>query len=489
MKLKKIAIIVLTIFLSIGILPVNAEDVSDSPGNGYKYQLVSNNIFAPMRLLQEMKFRKVIKLDGYKGKNISGILNFELVPDKDTDLRYNDENNYTSVRILPGVNDYSYKIPFSSDDYVDDKYNELAWDIINYEKENKSPAFNDEMIKRELHSKFVDHALLHEWGRLGSSDDSLQIRVGKLLPEQFNNFGGNEKYNAQLDIIKRYADNGKKISWANDPDTKDVIGWVTDNKHDLDRATNRAYDFLGSDDIGSKNLLDYDSFCDGSMSVTDTFNLKAEENKSIIYELETITRPIALAKEYGKNGNIISITKPLMPSEISLKICKENSWDLINEIKAEHMEKDDYFDGLILRYRLKEKKPEGVNLEITNKDIIVDVLAGEDTILMFDNEEEADKYYKNTFYEEYNNIKNFAGLRGAKSNLKYAKNIDLVNKLGKVEVPKNEKKKEGTHKKDNKIENPKTGDNSYTAVYISVLIITVLILTLILIINKRRNNR
>lgn len=137
MKLKKLALIVLTIFLSIGILPVNAEDGSESPGDGYRNQLASNNIFAPMRLLQEMKFRKVIKLDGYKGKNISGILNFELVPDKDTDLRYNYENNYTSVRILPGVNDYSYKIPFSSDDYVDDKYNELAWDIINYEKKIK----------------------------------------------------------------------------------------------------------------------------------------------------------------------------------------------------------------------------------------------------------------------------------------------------------------------------------------------------------------
>lgn len=78
MKMKKISIIILTIILFIGILPVNAEndDKQDGPGDGAKVALYSNNIFAPMRVYQEMKFRKVIKLDGYKGKDIRGILNF-----------------------------------------------------------------------------------------------------------------------------------------------------------------------------------------------------------------------------------------------------------------------------------------------------------------------------------------------------------------------------------------------------------------------------
>ena len=488
MKIKKLSIIILTIILFIGILPVNAENVDkqDQPGGGAKAALYSNNIFAPMRVYQEMKFRKVIKLDGYKGKDISGVLNFELVPDNNANLIYGDKND-THVRILPGISKYSYQVPFSSEDYVDDEYNRLAWDVINYERMNKDPRFSDEGIKRELQSKFIDHALLHEWGRLDNGDHSMQIRVGKLLPEQFNNQGGKEEYDRQIQIIKEYADNGKKISWKDDPDTEHIIGWKTGKDHILDKSKIRAHDFLGSYKTNSENLLDYESFCDGSMSVTDIFNFKAEENESYVYRLETVTRPIALSKEYDSKGNIISIVKPLMPADNAFELVKmyDDDYEKIENIKSKHMEEDENSFETIFRYRLKENKAQGVNLDISDKELIVDVWEYGNYILMFENEDEADKYYKQALYDEDKDRKWFAGINSMNYKLKYANNIDLVNKIVNNYEPKDKTpKKNNNHKK---IESPRTGDNSQPLVLTSAIILAVILITLLLIINKRRN--
>lgn len=488
MKIKKLSIIILTIILFIGILPVSAEnkDKQDEPGDGAKVALYSNNIFAPMRVYQEMKFRKVIKLDGYKGKDISGILNFELLPDNKANLIYGDKNE-THVRILPGISKYSYQVPFSSDDYVDDEYNKLAWDVINYERTNKHPAFNDEDIKRELQSKFIDHALLHEWGRLDNGDHSVQIRVGKLLPEQFNNQGGKEEYDRQIQIIKEYADNGKKISWKDDPDTEHIIGWKTGKDHILDKSKIRAHDFLGSYKTNSENLLDYESFCDGSMSVTDTFNFKAKENESYVYRLETVTRPIALSKEYDSKGNILTIVKPLMPADNAFELVKmyDDDYEKIENIKSKYMEEDENPFETIFRYKLKENKAEGVNLGISDKELIVDVWEYGNYILMFENEEEADKYYKQALYDEITNERWFAGINSSNYKLKYANNIDLVNKIVNTEEPKDKTpKKNNNHKK---IESPRTGDQSQPLVLTSAIILAVILITLLLIINKRRN--
>lgn len=484
MKMKKISIIILTIILFIGILPVNAEneDKQDGPGDGAKVALYSNNIFAPMRVYQEMKFRKVIKLDGYKGKDIRGILNFELVPDSKANLLYGDKNE-THVRILPGISKYSYQVPFSSDDYVDDEYNKLAWDVINYERTNKHPAYNDEGIKRELQSKFIDHALLHEWGRLDSGDHSVQIRVGKLLPEQFNNLGGKEEYEKQAKMIEDYAKEGKKISWEKDPDTEDIIGWKTGKDHILDKSKIRAYDFLGSYNTNSENLLDYGSFCDGSMSITDIFNLKAKENEACAYYLETLTRPIALSKEYDSKGNIISIVKPLMPADNAFELANmHEDYEKIENIREKYTEEDEGHFGMIFRYKLKENKAEGVNLNISDKELIVDVWEYGNYILMFENEEEADKYYKQALYDEDINGKWFAGINSSNYKLKYANDIDLVNKIVNTEEPKDKEPKNN-----NKIDSPKTGDRSQPLVLTSAIILAVILITLLLIINKRRN--
>lgn len=484
MKMKKLSIIILTIILFIGILPVNAEneDKQDGPGNGAKVALYSNNIVAPMRVYQEMKFRKVIKLDGYKGKDISGILNFELVPDSKANLLYGDKDK-THVRILPGISKYSYQVPFSSDDYVDDEYNKLAWDVINYERTNKHPAYNDEDIKRELQSKFVDHALLHEWGRLDNGDHSMQIRVGKLLPEQFNNKGGKEEYEKQAKMIEDYAKEGKKISWEGDTDTEHIIGWKTGRDHILDKSKIRAYDFLGSYKTNSENLLDYESFRDGSMSVTDTFNFKAKENESYVYCLETVTRPIALSKDYDSKGNIISIVKPLMPADNAFELANMyEDYEKIENIREKHMEKDEIDFQMIFRYKLKENKAEGVNLGISDKELIVDVWEYGNYILMFENEEEADKYYEQALYDEDINGKWFAGINSSNYKLKYANDIDLVNKIVNTEEPKDKEPKNNK-----KIDSPKTGDRSQPLVLTSAIILAVILITLLLIINKRRN--
>ena len=487
MKIKKLSIIFLTIILFIGILPVNAEneDKQDMPGDGAKVALYSNNIFAPMRVYQEMKFRKVIKLDGYKGKDISGILNFELVPDNNANLLYGDKND-THVRILPGISKYSYQVPFSSDDYVDDEYNKLAWDVINYERTNKDPAFDDEGIKRELQSKFVDHALLHEWGRLDNGDHSMQIRVGKLLPEQFNNQGGKEEYDKQRNIIKEYAKEGKKISWEKDSETEDIIGWKTGRDHILGKSKIRAYDFLGSYKTNSENLLDYESFCDGSMSVTDTFNFKAKENEAYVYRLETVTRPIALSKEYDSKGNIISIVKPLMPADNAFELVNMyDDYEKIENIRLKYMEEDEGNLEMIFRYKLKENKAEGVNLDISDKELIVDVWEYGNYVLMFENEEEADKYYKQALYDEDKDRKWFAGINSMNYKLKYANDIDLVNKIVNTYEPKDKTpKKNNNHKK---IESLRTGDHSQPLVLTSAIILAVILITLLLIINKRRN--
>lgn len=68
--------------------------------------------------------------------------------------------------------------------------------------------------------------------------------------------------------------------------------------------------------------------------------------------------------------------------------------------------------------------------------------------------------------------------------LKYADNIDLVNKIINTYEPKDKTPKKNNHKK---IESPRTGDQSQPLVLTSAIILAVILITLLLIINKRRN--
>lgn len=374
---------------------------------------------------------------------------------------------------------YSYKVPFSSNDYVDETFNKLGRDlIVNLTEGQKYSA-----KAHKFSNDFLDHALLHEWGRVQRTDRGLFLRVGPLKPEQFEKFGGKSEFEKQAKMIEEYAKEGKKISWEGDTDTEDIIGWKTGRDHILDKSKIRAYDFLGSYKTNSENLLDYESFRDGSMSVTDTFNFKAKENEAYVYRLETVTRPIALSKDYDSKGNIISIVKPLMPADNSFELANmHDDYEKIENIREKYIEKDEIDFGVIFRYKLKENKAEGVNLSISDKELIVDVWEYGNYIVMFENEEEADKYYEQALYDEDINGKWFAGINSSNYKLKYANNIDLVNKIVNTEEPKDKEPKNNK-----KIDSPKTGDRSQPLVLTSAIILAVILITLLLIINKRRN--
>lgn len=219
------------------------------------------------------------------------------------------------------------------------------------------------------------------------------------------------------------------------------------------------------------------------MSVTDTFNFKAKENEACVYYLETVTRPIALSKEYDTKGSIISIVKPLMPADNAFELINMyDDYEKIKNIRSKYMEEDEGNLEMIFRYKLKENKAEGVNLELSDKELIVDVWEDGNYILMFENEEEADKYYKQALYDEDKDRKWFAGINSMNYKLKYANNIDLVNKIVNTEEPKDK-----TPKNNKKIDSPKTGDHSQPLVLTSAIILAVILITLLLIINKRRN--
>lgn len=487
MKLKRFSLILLILIMMLAIIPVNAEIGVDEPANGAKDYLSEASDFKP--IVQSLIFRKQIKFENYKGKDQSGTLNFELVPDKKAKASYTHkqtgggiEEEVEDLRIYPGIINYSYKVPFSSDDYVDETFNKLGRELIdNLTKGQKYSAKS-----HKISNDFLDHALLHEWGRVQRSDRSVFLRVGPLKPEQFDKFGGKIEFEKQKKMIEDYAKEGKKISWEKDPDTEDIIGWKTGRDHILDKSKIRAYDFLGSYKTNSENLLDYESFRDGSMSVTDTFNFKAKENEAYVYRLETVTRPIALSKKYDSKGNIISIVKPLMPADNAFELVNMyDDYEKIENIRSKYMEEDEGNLEMIFRYKLKENKAEGVNLDISDKELIVDVWEYGNYVLMFENEEEADKYYKQALYDEDKDRKWFAGINSMNYKLKYANDIDLVNKIVNTYEPKDKTpKKNNNHKK---IESLRTGDQSQPLVLTSAIILAVILITLLLIINKRRN--
>ena len=114
------------------------------------------------------------------------------------------------------------------------------------------------------------------------------------------------------------------------------------------------------------------------------------------FQLETITRPIALNKTYDEDGNIKSITKPLFPPhEMSLFIDKHDP-DKLFEYYDDYSEPDpdSWFDATILRYRLTEEGNPDVNLVL---DYCYDL--GQ-KVFIFRDEKSADRFYKRYMYNE-----------------------------------------------------------------------------------------
>lgn len=402
MRLKRIPILFLTLILLIGVVPINAE-----PGNGAKDLLSDNIAFHPA--FNSIRHEKYIEFDGYKGKEISGTLRFLVQPDMPEDPEeeydvkyYKDENGEKKVRIIPGFFEFPYSVPFSSKDYVDATFNKLLSDYrtkVKLESPTNSLTIEEENENARIKTALLDHALIHEWGRVSTSDHGTYMRVGKLYPEQFNDFGGETEYNKQKEMLKDYYRSGKKISWDEDRDSdiEDIVAWkgsfhqmFVDGKSKEDRR----YDFLGSYDEGFQNLLEDPKFWDGTLKVSEKYDIR--QNRAVTYILETITRPIALNMGHDKEGNIISITKPLFPpSEMSLFIDKHDP-DKLYEYCEDYSEPDpdSWFDATILRYRLTEEGNPDVNLIL---DFCYDLGY---KVFIFRDEKSADRFYKRYMYNE-----------------------------------------------------------------------------------------
>lgn len=203
MKFKKTFLLFLLLVFVLSTVTANASSI-----------YYRDNIYCSETVAQQAWYTKLIKLDNINRKHVSGTLNFELVPDKNAKGEYFREDNQDdggqinpeegggqidtgegggrinngdedrlppgsggddpqeSVKIVPGVTEFSYKVPFSSDDYVDEKFNELALGT-------KDPAGNS--------LDLFNHASVHEWGRIDTSDNIIAIRIGKLYEQQFQN--------------------------------------------------------------------------------------------------------------------------------------------------------------------------------------------------------------------------------------------------------------------------------------------------------------
>lgn len=400
MRSRRVVVFLLTFILLISGIPINAET-----GGGAMDHLSDNIEFGSA--VTSMKLGKHIEFDGYKGEDISGTLRFFVKPDMPKDPKeeydvkyYKDEKGEIKVRIIPGFVEFPYSVPSSSEDYVDETFNKLLSDYRTKIRQGSTAnplTTEEEDEKIRIKRALFDHALIHEWGRVISGDRLSFFRVGKLYPEQFNEFGGETEYNKQKKMLEDYYRTGKKISWdgGKDSDIKDIVAWEGSFKQkfvDGKSKEDRRYDFLGSYDEGFRNMLEKDKFWDGTLKVSEEYGFKY---KRMPFTLETTTRPIALSKGYDSEGNIKSITKPLFPSsEMSLFIDKniDGVYDYADNYPEP--DPDSRFEETVLRYRITEEGNPDVNL-------VLDYWQNLGSkVFIFRDEDSADRFYKKYIYNE-----------------------------------------------------------------------------------------
>ena len=422
MKFKRLSLLLLIFIFAISVVPSSA--------------LLSDNVHVHEFVAQQAWFTKLIKFDNFKRKDISGTLNFELVPDKNANAKYyefgnkpNEEGDNELVQVVPGVINHSYKTSFSSNDYVDKKFNKLAWE--------SGDKCGDSI-------ELMDHAFLHEWGRIQSSDHGFTCRVGKINLEQFetampdyyaNKEEAKAAYEKQKEMLREESKAGRGLKWDGDNDTEDVIGWKSSAEYPSN-TNNPQYDFLGDfkEFVGEKPecLNRNEEFRNGTFKVTQAYTLMA--NRAVTYFMPLTTRHIALDKTYDTDGNIKSIEIPLLSAIEAHNFSKKHSEALNAKYGDEIYENCEY---KIFRYRLKEKQAEGINLSIADKDIIVDMIGYEDwgtTIFMFKDEKSADEFYKNYFNKEASSL---SGINSKEDgiDIKESDKVQLVNQLENTEVP------------------------------------------------------
>ena len=332
----------------------------------------TDNVHSQEGVAQSLWYTKLIDLAGYEGKDVKGTLNFELVPDDTASGRYDTYDDdgavYESLGVKPGIATFSYQVPFSSNDFVDPEFNGLAAGAANSNGDSLA-LFN--------------HALLHEWGRMYSSDHVQTARVGVLSRCQY---ASDEEYEEALALLS-----GGRASWPGDPETQ-IVGWRCFHETGDIESEMSPCGFLGSYEDGCQNLLEFPDFRDGTMKYSESFDLHA--NPAITYTLAAITRPIAIAKHYDADGNIASIEKPLIPSAEAYKVL----WEHRN---GGYMDEQ----NTIYRYKLVEKAPEGMELDPARTSPIIDVVPDsyDGSIYIFADKESADAFYNNRAKELKNN--------------------------------------------------------------------------------------
>lgn len=372
--------------------PVNAvANEINKPNNKF-----DQNILTALRLsfgfdgsgagiVDQYWYTKLIKLDGYNQKDVSGTLHYEIVPyypienicpelptgSYDGNGKYPNYKVKVTIRKGP-ISRYKYDVPFSSNDFVDPKFNELCANVSSDFGLNRGNSWNNPPMeygndKAKTYIDLFNHAFLHEWGtvitqedRYFSKDNNQKIyRVGKISQSHFSNL---QNY---LNYIKKM--NNLFINWQGDPETY-VTGYGSDWKNTnfpideavIDRRLRSKTSnekLLEDGSANEEHLSAYESFRDGSYKFTSLYTIPEHFKNSIygngLYDrLYTITRPIAISKKYDSNGNITLLEKPLFPSVSMAKFLAWNTDYYNYYYKYDHYEHIDVY-----RYILREKQP------------------------------------------------------------------------------------------------------------------------------------
>ena len=132
MKRIKFISLLLLLALVFDMPVVNAGSSGGSGGGSIGYSPKIK--FHAFNITGQTWYTKLIDLTGYKGKDVSGTLQFELVPDTSASgtitypLDYLDSQGRTeTVNITaithPGFQTFKFEVAFSSDDFVDPEFN------------------------------------------------------------------------------------------------------------------------------------------------------------------------------------------------------------------------------------------------------------------------------------------------------------------------------------------------------------------------------
>lgn len=377
MKRIKFLSLLLLLVLIFDMPIVNAGGSSGGSGSGYVSSIdIMHNVY---NITGQTWYTKLIDLTGYKGKDVSGTLQFELVPDttkypeegEGYELEFIDFNGKTRTAKVkavkhPGFQTFKYEVPFSSDDFVDPEFNRLCnevksdFGIIYTDSQDgavdpdgapiKPGGFNsanDSWIKPNGRNNFgyynetnlrnyiklFNHAFMHEWGtatempRMISepgkdpkpSDEMVIYRSAKVTRSQFNT---DAEYNNVLNLLNNH---NYRVNWANDPE-KLVAGWecfrnLKNNQMHSSYITDPDKAIRES----RRNLLSGDvAFRDGTFSLYDySYKMGSQFGANLV----AITRPIAINKKYDASGNnIVAIEKPLLPSVAQMAFESMNSY-------------------------------------------------------------------------------------------------------------------------------------------------------------------